>query len=735
MVAIDEKKILNQLIFEIIERISRFSSHLEEIKIQFYNSEDSIVRDKLIFISSYEECLVKYFQITISYLKIIDEDKSLNIDNYLNKLESILFSINDLHQRHLTHLPRPNEPIELRRFGRVIKKQIFNIEKEKLSKNNPISIYINEDIGEFSYASDPLSKFKLDNINTLVFEFNSTYSSIKSIAEFENVKFPASESSIYITISRIDSSNPCHWPSLLHEVSHGLMQSDWFEQNDIYSDFEQYLKEQDAFENLDLIKEIKVDVKSWLTECWCDLFACASMGPSFYFSQYHSFLNFLKSQDNVKYPPFLFRLKLIEKILYHRFRSVFKKDDLDKEIHLTQTLLSFFEKNQQFSFKSEPNLRRLFLLFKEYFLDHLFKAGEGNKITLHNTELNSKFQKTVRYVNEINPERIIKLATELDKGYPIPGYTESVQPKYIEKPTSVQEILFAAWIYRNTTFRERIIEILRKNLGAEMLENFDELKKFLKEVVCMNFMRLDQSLLRSIQVSEYFDAFCDNNDTIEENIIEKAQTIDAIATKNLLVDVEIIECLKKEEIRIIPIMSLYEQAGSTSIDIRLGSTVELYLPNQFGILDFTESESLKKISQSAQRINLDFLEPIAVNPGQFILAHSMEYIKLADSISADLEGRSSFARLGIEVHMTAGFIDPGFEGVLTFEIFNAGPSPVKLYPGMRIGQLRFTRTSIPNKSYRKKHTAKYSGLLEYNSSKQNKDYEMKRIRNLKEKDK
>ena len=51
----------------------------------------------------------------------------------------------------------------------------------------------------------------------------------------------------------------------------------------------------------------------------------------------------------------------------------------------------------------------------------------------------------------------------------------------------------------------------------------------------------------------------------------------------------------------------------------------------------------------------------------------MEYLQLPDAISGELEGRSSFARLGLEIHMTAGFIDPGFEGVLTFEIFNAGP--------------------------------------------------------------
>ncbi len=108
-----------------------------------------------------------------------------------------------------------------------------------------------------------------------------------------------------------------------------------------------------------------------------------------------------------------------------------------------------------------------------------------------------------------------------------------------------------------------------------------------------------------------------------------------------------------------------------------------------------------------------------------MLAHSMEYICLPDSVAAQVEGRSSFARLGIAVHMTAGFVDPGFQGVLTFEIFNAGPNPVRLYPGIRIGQLRFFRGSPPGKPYNRNPSAKYRGLLQHRNSLQFQDYEVK----------
>ncbi|HWZ21628.1 MAG TPA: dCTP deaminase, partial [Cytophagaceae bacterium] len=175
------------------------------------------------------------------------------------------------------------------------------------------------------------------------------------------------------------------------------------------------------------------------------------------------------------------------------------------------------------------------------------------------------------------------------------------------------------------------------------------------------------------------------------------------------------------------------QIGSTSIDIRLGTSFQIFFPSQYGVVDFTNESTIKDSMGNSRNINLDYLEDITLATGQFILGHSMEYIKLDETISADLEGRSSFARLGIEIHMTAGFIDPGFEGVLTFELFNAGPNPVKLYPGLRIGQLRFNKVNKPAKAYSKKRSAKYSGLLEHRYSLQGLDYEIEKIKTEKSK--
>ncbi len=171
-------------------------------------------------------------------------------------------------------------------------------------------------------------------------------------------------------------------------------------------------------------------------------------------------------------------------------------------------------------------------------------------------------------------------------------------------------------------------------------------------------------------------------------------------------------------------MNFEKQLGSTSFDIRLGTSFQVYSPNQVGIVDLINIESIENANTNSKLVDLDFLESITIAPGQFMLGHSMEYICLPNCVAGQVEGRSSFARLGIQVHMTAGFVDPGYQGVLTFEIFNAGPNPVRLYPGIRIGQLRFFRGSTPSKPYDRNPAAKYRGLLQHRNSLQFRDYEI-----------
>lgn len=88
-------------------------------------------------------------------------------------------------------------------------------------------------------------------------------------------------------------------------------------------------------------------------------------------------------------------------------------------------------------------------------------------------------------------------------------------------------------------------------------------------------------------------------------------------------------------------------------------------------------------------------EPFILHPGEFVLAATLEAITLPDDIASRLEGKSSLGRLGLVTHSTAGFIDPGFSGHVTLELSNLATLPIKLWPGMKIGQLCMFRLTSP----------------------------------------
>jgi dCTP deaminase len=88
-------------------------------------------------------------------------------------------------------------------------------------------------------------------------------------------------------------------------------------------------------------------------------------------------------------------------------------------------------------------------------------------------------------------------------------------------------------------------------------------------------------------------------------------------------------------------------------------------------------------------------EPFILHPGEFVLGSTYEQVTLPDDVAARLEGKSSLGRLGLLTHSTAGFIDPGFSGHVTLELSNVATLPIKLWPGMKIGQLCFFRLSSP----------------------------------------
>jgi dCTP deaminase len=166
-------------------------------------------------------------------------------------------------------------------------------------------------------------------------------------------------------------------------------------------------------------------------------------------------------------------------------------------------------------------------------------------------------------------------------------------------------------------------------------------------------------------------------------------------------------------------------ANCASLDFRLDKYFKVYDHAKYAVLDPLKPETLENVTKLITIEGPDL--PFIVQPGEFVLGVTMERIKLPDNIVARCEGRSSIGRLGIIIHSTAGFIDPGWDGTITLEITNINRMPVALYPGMRIGQFAFeTMTSPADIPYYKKSTTKYQHQSMVQESKIHLDPEFQR---------
>lgn len=128
------------------------------------------------------------------------------------------------------------------------------------------------------------------------------------------------------------------------------------------------------------------------------------------------------------------------------------------------------------------------------------------------------------------------------------------------------------------------------------------------------------------------------------------------------------------------------------------ASVDVCLDRIFRV--FNLGHAISHIDPAARQDGLTSLvragaEGFMLHPGQFVLGSTVERVVLGDTTAARLEGKSSLGRLGLVIHSTAGFIDPGFDGHVTLELSNAAPLPIRLHVGMKIGQLCFFRLSSP----------------------------------------
>ena len=156
----------------------------------------------------------------------------------------------------------------------------------------------------------------------------------------------------------------------------------------------------------------------------------------------------------------------------------------------------------------------------------------------------------------------------------------------------------------------------------------------------------------------------------------------------ILSDYSIKEAVQKKDIVITPFN--LECLQPASVDLSLADSILVFKNFSMPFLDVREASD-----ELYEKVSIAKDKPFILHPGEFVLGSTKEHIELASHLAARIEGKSSLGRLGLLIHSTAGFIDPGFKGTVTLELSNVARLPITLYADMRIGQISFTTLSTP----------------------------------------
>lgn len=133
-----------------------------------------------------------------------------------------------------------------------------------------------------------------------------------------------------------------------------------------------------------------------------------------------------------------------------------------------------------------------------------------------------------------------------------------------------------------------------------------------------------------------------------------------------------------------------EDIQPSSVDVHLSGRFQVFRNSRYPYIDpSVEQPGLMEMAEASKE------SPFVLHPGEFALGATIERIVLPDDIVARLEGKSSLGRLGLLIHSTAGYVDPGWDGTLTLELSNVANLPIVLTPGMPIGQVSFMEMTTP----------------------------------------
>jgi dCTP deaminase len=168
-----------------------------------------------------------------------------------------------------------------------------------------------------------------------------------------------------------------------------------------------------------------------------------------------------------------------------------------------------------------------------------------------------------------------------------------------------------------------------------------------------------------------------------------------------------------------------EAVQPSSVDLHLDRRFRVFRNSRYPYIDVREEQP-----ELTELVEIGGDDPFILHPGEFVLGSTLERVELPNDLVARLEGKSSLGRLGLLIHSTAGYVDPGWEGNLTLELSNVANLPITLYDGMKIGQISFQRLSSPVEvGYGDARIgSKYRGQRDPTASLYHRDFERGRVR-------
>jgi len=159
-----------------------------------------------------------------------------------------------------------------------------------------------------------------------------------------------------------------------------------------------------------------------------------------------------------------------------------------------------------------------------------------------------------------------------------------------------------------------------------------------------------------------------------------------------------------------------------SVDLHLARKFRVFRNNRYPYIDLRQPQP-----DLTELLEIRDDEPFILHPGECVLGQTLEWVEIPDDLLAHLDGKSSLGRVGLLIHSTAGYVDPGWKGTLTLELSNVANLPIALYFGMKIGQISFVRMSSPvDKPYGSPELgSKYQGQSEPTASAFHRDFDAK----------